>query len=742
MDPAEPETGDEQVLTIDFRRYAGALRKYVWLLAALIIMSVAGAVVYTTRQTAIYQATASVQVEPKLPDLLGTGDLFNVAGASAEYYKQQKQVLSSFTLIEKTIDTNDLLPKILTDDERKDLSHDDQLDLATLRLQDDLVVKYPENDRIFYVSVRSASPADAKMIADAHVSTYESYAKGLLQLSSNTASEALQTEFTEAETKLRAAEQKIYDFQAKNDMVAVTIEAQQSLVQGNILAFTGKLNDAQAHLIELSAKLGEMKKEQNEDVLANPTIMMGDNPSYEALRTQYYTEKIHLIELEKDLGPKNPDYMIQKQKVDLLYQALQGELKILIRGTEDLYSAQLTTNAGLTVEIDKYKQEAKKLSPLIEIYNELMREKKEYDDKYNILRARLSSMQMTGSLSSIISNVRGLDHAQLPTKPVSPNLRINVTIAAVLALVVGILIIFLIVFLDRSIKSVNDATQAAGAPVLGVIPQITAADLGGKSDDRARDMYVHENPKSSVAECCRSLRTNILFSAADRELKTLVVCSANQREGKTTSVIYLGTTMAQSGARTLLIDSDMRRPRLHKSTNVALTPGLSNLLIGDDNYDSLIKPTEVENLFVLPCGPTPPNPAELLLTKRFETVLGELAKRFDRIILDSPPIQPVTDAVVLSKRVDGVVLVVRASKTMRDELRRSAKMIRDVGGSIVGVIVNELDARDRYGYGYGGYGYGGRYGAYYGHDADKPGAATGDDDDDDKAAGDDKTGAA
>jgi len=714
VESAAPTSQDEQIISIDFRRYLGALRKYIWLLAALVVMSIAGAVVYTTRQAPIYEATASVQVEPKLPDLLGTGDMFNVAGASSEYYKQQKQVLSSFTLIQKTIDQNDLIPKLLSDSERKDLSHDDQLDLATRRLQLDLTVKYPEADRIFYVSVRSQVPEDAKLIADAHVSTYESYAKGLLQLNSSTASEALQAEFTEAETKLRAAEQKIYDFQTKNDMVAVTIEAQQSLVQGNILSFTSKLNDARAEEIKLAAKIAEMKKEEKEDVLATPIIMMGDNPSYETLRTQYFTERIHLIELEKDLGPKNPDYVVQKQKVDLLYQALQGEVKILVHGTQNLYSAQLTTNAGLGGEVEKYKQEAKKLSPLIAIYTELLREKKEYDDKYNILRARLSSMQMTGSLSSIISNVRSLDKAQLPTKPVSPNMRANVSLAGTMALVVGIGIIFLIVFLDRSIKSTSDATQAAGAPVLGVIPQLTAADLDGKNDDRTRDMYVHENPKSSVAEYCRSLRTNILFSAADRELKTIVVCSANQREGKTTSVIYLGTTMAQSGQRTLLIDTDMRRPRLHKSTGVALAPGLSNLLIGDDDYDGLIKATEVPNLFVLPCGPTPPNPAELLLTKRFESVLRELAKRFDRIILDSPPIQPVTDAIVLSKRVDGVIMVVRASKTMRDELKRSTRMVRDVGGSIVGVIVNELDARDSYygGYGHGSYGYG-RYGGYY-----------------------------
>ena len=212
MEAAAPEQ-EEQIIAIDLRRYLGALRKYVWLLAALIVMSVAGAVIYTTRQTPVYQATASVQVEPKLPDVLGVGDLLNVAGASTEYYKQQRQVLSSFTLVGKTVEQNDLVPKLLSEAERKALSPSEQLELATTRLQLDLTVRYPEADRIFYVSVRSPSPEDAKQIADAHVATYESYAKGLLQLSSSNASDALQGEFNEAEKKLRAAEQKIYDFQ-------------------------------------------------------------------------------------------------------------------------------------------------------------------------------------------------------------------------------------------------------------------------------------------------------------------------------------------------------------------------------------------------------------------------------------------------------------------------------------------------------------------------------------------------
>jgi capsular exopolysaccharide synthesis family protein len=151
----------------------------------------------------------------------------------------------------------------------------------------------------------------------------------------------------------------------------------------------------------------------------------------------------------------------------------------------------------------------------------------------------------------------------------------------------------------------------------------------------------------------------------------------------------------------------MRRPRLHASLGVPRQKGLSNLIVGEDSYEEVIKSTEITNLYVLPCGPVPPNPAELLMSKRFAHVLEELKSRFDRVILDSPPLQAVTDAVVLSKLTDGVVLVVRAGKTLRDDVKRSVRQIRSVDGGIVGVILNEFNANDRsyyyynYGYGYG-----------------------------------------
>jgi len=448
-------------------------------------------------------------------------------------------------------------------------------------------------------------------------------------------------------------------------------------------------------------------------VLQSPILSMGaDKSSFDSLRAQYYSERNKFIELEKEVGPKNPQYQMQKAKTDDLYQALQSEAKRQLAAVNEQLQAVLATEVALRAEVEKATKTAIALGPKIVEYNELLRRKKSFEDRYNILRTRLSTTDLTDRMSRNMdsTNVRPLDAARVPAVPVYPNLRTNIIAATALSLVLGLGLVFLLVFLDRSIKTTEDALQAAGAPILGIIPLLEESDLD-KSDIGARDLFVHKNPTSLVAECCRSLRTNIMFSAADRQIKTIVVSSANQGEGKTTSVIYLGTTMAQSGQRVLLVDTDMRRPRLHVSTGVPRNIGLSNLLVGDQDYEEVIKSTEIPNLFVLPCGPTPPNPAELLMSNRFETVLGELAKRFDRIILDSPPLQVVTDGVVLSKHADGMILIVKATQTLRDELKRSARHIRNVGGTIFGVIVNGIEPDSRSGY---------SYYAYYGYTEKAP----------------------
>ncbi len=708
--PSEPVSAEEPLFSFDFARYFEALRKYAWAVIALTALAVTVAVIYTSRLPKVYEATASVQIEPRLPDLLGQNAEALTAGTGGglDYYKQQRQVLSSYTVIQQTVDQFQLQTKLLSDPERANLKIEDQIDIATRKLQSRLAVKYPEQDRIMYVVVRDEDPQLATDIANNHITTYIEYTRNLLSTNTKSASGALQQEFELAEANLRKAEATLYQFQKDNDLLAVSLEDRQNLVSANITSFTQRMNEARAKKIEIGSKLDRMRKAAAAatSLLDSPILMMGESSSFDALRAQYYSERNQFLQIEKEVGPKHPDFQRQKAKVDDLRAALESEALRIIGGVEETYKAAVATESALGQEVNQFTKDAFELGPKIVAYNERQREKKSIEDRYNILRNRLSTSELTERMntSTETSYAKRLDPALKPTTPVSPSIRTNAMIAGGLAFFVACGLLFLMVFMDRSIKSTADAQQAAGAPVLGVIPVVNSEDLP-RNDERARDLYVHEHPASSVAECCRSLRTSVLFSGADRKLKTIVVSSSNPREGKTMSVIYLGTTMAQSGKRVLLIDTDMRRPRLHASTGVPRNTGLSNLILGDHDYEEVIKTTDIPNLWVLPCGPTPPNPAELLMTKRFEAVLAELETRFDLIILDSPPLQPVTDAVVLAREVDGVILVVRAGKTQREEIKRSAKQLRSVGGSIIGVILNEFDASSRGGYYYNYYGY-------------------------------------
>jgi succinoglycan biosynthesis transport protein ExoP len=708
-EPHEQTSEDEPLLNFDVRRYVDGLRKYAWAVLAVVALAITAAVIYTQRQPKIYEAQASVQIEPRLPDLLGEreGILTRTSvGGGTDYYMQQQQVLGSYRLARQTVEQNRLYTRLLTEEQRAERKTEELIEDATARLRKALVIQYPDQNRIMYIVVRDQSPQLAADIANAHIATYLDYSKGLLSSDTKQASGALSTEFDDAETKLRDAESALYQYQKDNDLLAVTLEERQNIVSSGITAYSVKFNEVHGQRLEIAAKLDRMRKASTVDVLQSPILLMGDHDSFDTLRAQYYTERNKFIELEKEIGPKNTQYQMQKAKVDDLYGALQSEARRMLAGVEEQLHAVIATEGALKAEVERATTASIELGPKVVAYNELLRRKKSAEDRYNILRSRLSTTELNDRMNRNFdpSNVRPLDPALVPTKPVSPSLRVNLAIAGVLSLVLGLGLVFLIVFLDRTVKTTADVLQISAAPVLGIIPMLDQADLP-EGDESARDLYVHRQPASPTAECCRSLRTNILFSGAGKQIRTIVVSSANPREGKTTSVIYLGTTMAQSGQRVLLIDTDMRRPRLHVSMGVPRQTGLSNLIVGDRDYDEVIKKTDIPNLDILPCGPLPPNPAELLMTSRFETVLAELQGRYDLVILDSPPLQVVTDAVVLSKLCDGAILVIHANKTLRDDIQRAERQIRAVGGKIFGIILNAIEPDKSSGYYYSYYGY-------------------------------------
>jgi capsular exopolysaccharide synthesis family protein len=276
-----------------------------------------------------------------------------------------------------------------------------------------------------------------------------------------------------------------------------------------------------------------------------------------------------------------------------------------------------------------------------------------------------------------------------------------------MGLVGGLALAFALEFLDNSVASQADIEQRLQVAFLGLVPTIPPVKLQGGGPD----LVVFREPKSAIAECCRAIRTNLLFMTPDKPFQTLLVTSANPQEGKSATVINLGITMAQSGSRVLLVDTDMRRPRLHKAFKVPNDAGISSVVVGEKSLDDAIKSTEVPNLFVLPCGPIPPNPSEMLHTQAFQALLKEVQGKFDKIILDSPPVGVVADAAVLASGADASLLVLKAARTPREMARKAVRALSDVNAKLLGAILNDVDLENpKYGEVYYAY-Y--RYGYYY-----------------------------
>jgi non-specific protein-tyrosine kinase len=246
---------------------------------------------------------------------------------------------------------------------------------------------------------------------------------------------------------------------------------------------------------------------------------------------------------------------------------------------------------------------------------------------------------------------------------------------------------FLIEYLDDTVKSPDEVTQILGASALGAITRTPPVE---KAADR---LITAAHPKSHISEAYRVMRTNIQFAGVDKPLRTLVVTSANPTEGKTTTLANLGVVMAQAGKKVILVDSDLRRPMLHKIFEVSNSTGLTNLLLQDAlSLDGSVADTKIENLRLIPSGPLPPNPSELLGSHRMKRLVETLRSEADVILFDSPPVLPVADAAILASSADGVVLVVDAGNTRRDMLARAGEMLSKVNANIVGAALNKLKA--------------------------------------------------
>jgi capsular exopolysaccharide synthesis family protein len=444
----------------------------------------------------------------------------------------------------------------------------------------------------------------------------------------------------------------------------------------------------------------------------------------EKLRGQQADLRIQIAELSTQFGPSYPKVAQLNSQLKQVDSEIQAEIKKVVSGVRDQYQSALHHEGLLRAALEKQKQEANKLNEGAIEYSILKRDVESNRQLYEGLLEKLKEAGVTAGLRS--NNFRIVDAARAPTSPSEPNIPRNLAFALLLGLTSGVGLAFLMEGLDNTVRTTEQAQMISGLPSLGMIPMGSLATAEQKKrrlampspSKEAVELITQARPQSQMAESYRALRTSLLLSSLAAPPKTILVTSALPQEGKTTTSINTAIVLAQKGVRVLLIDADLRRPSVHKNLGMGPRSGLSNVLTGSSEVQQcIVRSSILPNLFVLPAGAPPPNPAELLASANMKGVLTQLREQYDHIVLDTPPTLSVTDAVVLSTRVDTVVLVIRSGQTTKTALRRARDILLQVNARVSGVLLNAVDlsSPDYYYY----YEYRKKYGGYY-QESDAP----------------------
>lgn len=435
------------------------------------------------------------------------------------------------------------------------------------------------------------------------------------------------------------------------------IEKRTNLTTGAREFLEKQLGDIKTKLSDAETALNTYAKENK--IISIPDIERKTSSTLEGLKAEEVQLEKEIANLSKRYKSKHPKMIEVTTKLESVNKALEDETNKLLEITDKLKQYDV-----LKRDVDSNKA----------LYNSLLSKTKETDLGKNLEA----------------TNIRVQDYAVIPKIPFIPDRKKDILTGILLGLFTGVGLAIFLEYLDSTVKNAEDIEMYVKLPFLGYIPS-AKTEIKSKEDI---DLIVYKMSQSRIAEAYRSIRTSIIFSAPeDKPLKTILVTSAVPQEGKTAVAVNLGIIFSRANERVLLIDADMRRSRMYQVLGIDRRLGLSNLLTGTASLDDVIKQTFIPNLFFLSSGPVPPNPAELLSSAKIRVVLEELKSKFDRIVIDSPPITSVADTSILSNMVDGVIDVIRAGFINIDLILRGKQRLTEAKSRVIGAILNDVDLK-------------------------------------------------
>jgi polysaccharide biosynthesis transport protein len=377
--------------------------------------------------------------------------------------------------------------------------------------------------------------------------------------------------------------------------------------------------------------------------------------------------------------------------MDALQEQIKSEVNFIVLSFKNSYDVALKDEQNIKAAFAQQKAAAMNYDKRASEYDIMKQDVEGSRSIYDVVLKKFQESTLTGSMN--MSNVQLLDQAVPLEKPFRPDKPMNLMLGLIIGLMCGVAASFAVEFLDSTFKTPDDVEEYLRLPMLGVIPRIKNIE------------NFMADPKAPGAESFRNVRSNLLLSTGDKAPKVVQICSASHSEGKTTFALNMASIMAAAGERILLIDADLRKPRLHKMLKAANRQGLSNHLCGQTGLDDIIKQSQIEGVDVITSGPIPPNPSELLGSRSMRDSLVLLSRLYDRVIIDCPPLAGLADAPLVSSMSDGIILVIRGSKTPRDLVVKSKKNLEAINARVLGVVLNDVRGRsDQYYYQYN-YGY-------------------------------------
>lgn len=697
-------------------------RKWAILALGLVVAVLAGAVVYSL--TPVFRGTTTLLIEQGKRKVLSIEDVYGGSSQEKEYYQTQVEIIKSREVAGRVVRglrlweypefdprkpdgsvIGQLKDALGTKSAQEEWSEDRLAAAVAPKFTNQLSVDAVRLSQLVRINFESEDPKLAALVANTVADAYIGADRDAKFTMTQQANEWLQQRTQSLRDKLSTSEKALQAYREKQGIVSLSGSA-QTVIGQQIGEVTQRLVEAKARRAEAASAYEQMKTVVDGDYSSVPAVVR--NAAVGEAKKQESTAALKVAELQQRYGSEHPRMVQALSELKVAHENTLRQMQMVATSLTREYESARATERALEGALSSARGAVQNVNRQEFQLGVLEREVESNKQLYDMFMNRAKETHESSDLQSAVARV--VDQAVTPQFPVKPKKGQIIAIALVLGLFAGVLVSLLLDMLDNTVKGIEDAERRFHVPVLSALPK-----LASQESSSAVTMFI-DKPDSLLAEAVRTARTGVLLSNLDEDCRMLVVTSSVPGEGKTTVATNLALAHAQT-KRTLLIDADMRRPQVARRLSLPPTgKGLAALVAGTASIEECVHSIKGSSLAILPAGEVPPNPVELLLSLRFRETLDALSKQYEVIIIDSPPVELVSDALVIAPLVTSTIFVVRAMDTASPVVRKSLVRLQRAGGTVLGVVLNQLDfvkAQRYYGeysaYGksdYEGYGYG------------------------------------